>query len=61
MMNSYKIFVENPVRKITLGKPSRGWERNMWMVHKCWRAWTVPVWIRRGTGGGVLWAHWWAL
>jgi len=52
----YRVLVEKVKRKRTLGRPRRKWEDNIKMglreVGK--EAYTGFIWIRVGTGGGVL-------
>jgi hypothetical protein len=39
-----------------LGRPRRRWEDNIKTVFKKWdgKAWTGLIWLRIGTGGGLL-------
>jgi hypothetical protein len=49
-------LVRKPEEKILLGRPRRKWENNIKMdLQKMgWEAWTGFIWIRIGTGGGIL-------
>jgi len=52
----YRVLVEKVKRKRTLGRPRRKWEDNIKMdlreVGK--EAYTGFIWLRVGTGGGLL-------
>jgi hypothetical protein len=52
---AYRILVGRPERR-PLGKPRRRWEDNIKMdLHEVgWGAWTRLIWLRIGTGGGLL-------
>jgi len=53
---AYRGLVEKREWKIPLGKPSRRWETNTKMnpqeVNR--EVWTGLLWLRLGTGGGLL-------
>jgi hypothetical protein len=44
-----------------LERPKRRWEDNnkMDLREVGWGAWTGSIWLRIGTGGGLLWIRWW--
>jgi len=52
----YRILVGKPEGKRPLGRPRRRWEDNIKMDHRevGWVAWTGLIWLRTGTGGGIL-------
>jgi hypothetical protein len=53
---SYRILVGRPEGSRPLGRPRRKWEDNIKMdLQKVgWGAWTGLIWLRVGTGGGLL-------
>jgi hypothetical protein len=53
---AYRVLVKKPERRRPLGRPRRGWEDNIKMdVREVgWEAWTGLIWLRTGTGGGLL-------
>jgi hypothetical protein len=60
MRNAYKILVEDPKAKGTLGKSTRRWDDNIKMDFKQGvRVWTGFVWLRIGpVGAGI--AQWYS-
>jgi hypothetical protein len=53
---AYRILVERPEGRRPLGRHRRKWEDNIKMdlEEVGWGAWTGLVWLRIGTGGGLL-------
>jgi hypothetical protein len=53
---SYKVLVGKPEGRRPLGKPRCRWEDNVKMdlQEVGWGAWTGLIWLRIGTGGGLL-------
>jgi hypothetical protein len=53
---AYRILVGRPEGRRPLGRSRRRWEDNIKMIFKKWdeRAWTGLIWLRIGTGGGLL-------
>jgi hypothetical protein len=53
---AYRILVGRPEGRRPLGRPWRRWEDNIKMDLQDvgWGAWTGLIWLRIGTGGGVL-------
>jgi hypothetical protein len=53
--DAYRILVGRTERR-TLGRPRRRWEDNIKMniQEMGWRTWTGLIWLRIGTGGGLL-------
>jgi hypothetical protein len=53
---SYRIFVGRPEGRRPLGRPRRRWGDNIEMnlQEVGWGAWTGLIWLRIGTGGGLL-------
>jgi hypothetical protein len=54
--------MRKPEERKPLGTPRRRWEDNIKMhLRKVWwgGAWTGSIWLRIGTGGGLLWIQWW--
>jgi hypothetical protein len=53
---AYRVLVGRPERRRPLGGPSRRWEDNIKMdlQEVGWGAWTGLIWLRIGTGGGLL-------
>jgi hypothetical protein len=54
--SAYGVLVGKPEGKRPLGRPSRIWEDNIKLnlQEPGWREWTVLIWLRIGTGGGLL-------
>jgi hypothetical protein len=53
--NAYKILVENPEGKMPLRRPRCRWEGKIKMsLTYCGKAFAGLIWIRVGTGGGLL-------
>jgi hypothetical protein len=52
---AYRILVGKPGGRRPLGRPSRRWEDNIKLdlQELGWRAWTVLIWLRIGTSGGL--------
>jgi hypothetical protein len=53
---AYSTLVGRPEGRRPLGRPRRRWEDNIKMdlQEVGWGAWTVLIWLRIGTGGGLL-------
>jgi hypothetical protein len=53
---AYRILVGRPEGRRALGRPRRRWEDNIKMDFQevGWGAWTGLIWLRIGTGGGLL-------
>jgi hypothetical protein len=53
---AYRVLVGRPQGKRPLGRPRYRWEDNIKMdlQEVGWGAWTGLIWLRIGTGGGVL-------
>jgi hypothetical protein len=53
---AYTILVGRPEGRRSLGRPRRRWEDNIKMDLQGvgWGAWTGLMWLRIGTGGGLL-------
>jgi hypothetical protein len=53
---AYRILVGRPKGRRSLGRPRCRWEDNIKMdVQEVgWGAWTGLIWLRIGTGGGLL-------
>jgi hypothetical protein len=53
---AYGILVRRPEGRRPLGRPRRRWEDNIKMdlQEMGWGAWTRLIWLRIGTGGGLL-------
>jgi hypothetical protein len=53
---AYRIFMGRPEGRRPLGRPRRRWEDNVKMnlQEVGWGAWTGLIWLRIGTGGGLL-------
>jgi hypothetical protein len=53
---AYRVLVGRPERKRPLGRPRLRWEDNIQMdvQEMRWGAWTGLIWLRIGTGGGLL-------
>jgi hypothetical protein len=56
MKNAFNILVGKPKGKRPLGRPKRRWEDNikMYLRETGFGLWTGFVWLRIGTGGGLL-------
>jgi hypothetical protein len=56
---AYRILVGRPEGWRPLGRPRHRWEDNIKMdlQEVGWGAWTGLIWLRIGTGGGVLWVR----
>jgi hypothetical protein len=52
----YRVLVGRPEGRRPLGRPRRRWEDNIKMDFKevGWGAWSGLIWLRIGTGGGLL-------
>jgi len=52
----YRVLVGKPEGKRPLGRPRRRWEENikMELQNVGWGPWTGSIWLRTGTGGGLL-------
>jgi hypothetical protein len=53
---AYRALVGKPEGRGPLGRPGRKWENNIKMDIRevGWRTWTESMWLRIGTGGGLL-------
>jgi hypothetical protein len=53
---AYRYLVGRPEGRRPLGRPKRRWEDNIKMdlQEVGWGAWTGLIWLRIGTGGGLL-------
>jgi hypothetical protein len=53
---SYRILLGRPEGRRPLGRPRRRWEDNIKvdLQEMRWGAWTGLIWLRIGTGGGLL-------
>jgi hypothetical protein len=52
---TYRILVGRPEGRRPLGRPRRRWEDNIKMdLQEVGWAWTGLIWLRIGTGGGLL-------
>jgi hypothetical protein len=53
---AYRVLVGRPEGRRPLGRPRRRWEDNIKLIFKKWDggAWTGLIWLRIGTGGGLL-------
>jgi hypothetical protein len=53
---AYRVLVGRPEGRRPLGRPRRRWEHNIKMdlQEVGWGAWTGLIWLRIGTGGGLL-------
>jgi hypothetical protein len=53
---AYRILVGRPEGRRPLGRPRCRWEDNIKMdlQEVVWWAWTGLIWLRIGTGGGLL-------
>ena len=49
---AYRVLVTKPEGRRQLGRPRRKWEE--WISMKWDGAWTGSIWLRIGTGGGLL-------
>jgi len=52
----YRILVERPDRRRQLGRPRHRWEDTITMdlQEVGWGTWTALIWLKVGTGGGLL-------
>jgi hypothetical protein len=53
---AYRVLVGRPEGRRPLGRPRRRWDENIKMdlQEVGWGAWTRLIWLRIGTGGGLL-------
>jgi hypothetical protein len=53
---AYRVLVERSEGRRPLGRPRRRWENNIKidLQEVGWGAWTGMIWLRIGTGGGLL-------
>jgi hypothetical protein len=53
---AYRALVGKHEGRRPLGRPRRRWEDNikMYLRDVGWGAWTGSIWLRIGTGGGLL-------
>jgi hypothetical protein len=53
---AYRVLVGRPEGRRPLGRPRRRWENNIKidLQEVGWGAWTGLIWLRIGTGGGLL-------
>jgi hypothetical protein len=53
---AYRVLVGRPEGRRPLGRPRRRWDDNIKMdlQEVGWGAWTGLIWLRIGTGGGLL-------
>jgi hypothetical protein len=53
---AYRALVGKPEERRPLGRPRRRWEDNIKidLQEVGWGAWTGSIWLRIGTGGGLL-------
>jgi hypothetical protein len=53
---AYRVLVGKPEGRRPLGRPRRRWENNIKINLRevGWGAWTGSIWLRIGTGGGLL-------
>jgi hypothetical protein len=53
---AYRILVGRPEGRRPLGRPRRRWEDNIKrdLQEVGWGAWSGLIWLRIGTGGGLL-------
>jgi hypothetical protein len=53
---AYRILVKKPDGRRPLETPRHRWEDNIGMdlLEVVWGAWTGLIWLRIGTGGGLL-------
>jgi hypothetical protein len=54
--SAYRVLVGRPEGRKPLGRPRHRWEDNIKMDLRevGWGAWTGLIWLRIGTGGGLL-------
>ena len=51
----YRVLVAKPEGRRPLERPSRRWEViKVNLLDVTWEAWTGSIWLRTGTGGGLL-------
>jgi len=51
---AYSVSVGKPEGRMPLGRPRPRWEDNIKMGRGIGGSWTGLMWLRRGTGGGLL-------
>jgi hypothetical protein len=53
---AYRVLVGRPEGRRPLGRPRCRWKDNikMYLQEVGWGAWTGLIWLRIGTGGGLL-------
>jgi len=52
---AYRVLLGRREGKRPLVRPRRGWENCIkWIFEKCDGAWSGLIWLRIGTGGGLL-------
>jgi hypothetical protein len=56
LLTTYKVLVETPIGKRSLGRPRCRWEHNikMYLKEKNVIDWNWIIWLRTGTGGMLL-------
>jgi hypothetical protein len=54
--SAYRVLMGKPEERRSLERPRRRWEDNIKMDLRevGWGAWTGSIWLRIGTGGGLL-------
>jgi hypothetical protein len=54
---AYRILMGRPEGRRPLGRPRRRWKDNnkINLQEVGWGLWTGLIWLRIGTGGGLLW------
>jgi hypothetical protein len=52
--DAYRVLVVKPEGGRPFGRPRRRWEDNVKIREVGWGAWTGSIWLRIGTGGGLL-------
>jgi hypothetical protein len=54
--SAYRVLVGRPEGRRQLGRPRHRWEDNIKIDFQeaGWGAWTGLIWLRIGTGGGLL-------
>jgi hypothetical protein len=54
-IGAYRILMGRPEGRRPLGRPRRRWEGNIKMyIQGVWGVWTGWIWLKIGTGGGLL-------
>ena len=58
---AYRVLVGKPEGKRQLWRRKGRWEDNIKICLQeiGWQAWTGLIWLRTGTGDGLLWTRWW--